>query len=125
MAEEAVELAGGEFVLAVVLAFGVEAGFEELPGADAGEFYGVLEGEEYAQAGADFGVEGEEVLAVVDGLAGGDGVVGASGEDVGEGAFAGAVGAHNGVDFAGADLEVDAVEDGEVAGGGVEVLDLE
>ena len=106
-------------------AAGVDASLEELPGADAGELDGVLEGEEDTHAGADFGLESQQVLAVVDGPAAGDGVVGAAGEDVGEGALAGAVGAHDGVNFTGVDLEVDAVQDLEFAGRGAKAADGE
>ena len=43
-----------------------------------------------------------------------------------EGAFAGAVGAHDGVDFAFRDFEGEALEDfGAVFEGGVEVLDVQ
>jgi len=47
-----------------------------------------------------------------------------AGDDLRERGLAGAVGAHNGVDFAGLDLEGDALEDLFVAGAGVEVRDL-
>ena len=80
--EQALELAGGELLFAVVDAAGVYACLEKLPGADAGELDGVLEGEEQAHAGADFRLEGQQVLAVVDGLAGGDGVVGTARQHV-------------------------------------------
>ena len=47
-------LDGVEFGLAVVFADGVVGGFEEVGAVDAGDFHGVLEGEEDAFAGAFF-----------------------------------------------------------------------
>ena len=95
----------------LALADGVEGGLEEVHVADAGDFDGILEGEEDAVAGALFGGQVEEILAF-------DRVTSppvtsidvAAGEDLGERAFAGAVGAHDGVDFAGVDGEVDALQ---------------
>ena len=123
--EEALELAGRHLLLAVVHAASIDSGLEELPGADAGQLYGVLESEEHAHAGADFGFQGQQVLAVVDGLSAGDGVVGPASQNVGKGALAGAVGAHDGVHFASVDLEVYAVQDIEIARRGAEAADGE
>ena len=88
-----------------------------------GSSTGYWEGEEHAHAGADFRLQGQQVFAVVDGLSGGYGVVGAAGEDVSQCALAGAVGAHDCVDFAGVDLQVDAVQDFQIARRGAEAAD--
>ena len=61
--------------------------------------------------GAVFGREGEEVDAVEDGFAGGDGESRVAGKHAREGALARSVGAHDGVDFAGAYGEVDTAKD--------------
>jgi len=107
-----------------VLAPGVEGSAQELEVADAGDFDRVLEGEEEAGEGAFFHFQVEQVYTVEQDFACGDfeGVV--AGEDLGQGAFAGAVGAHDGVDFAGFYLEVDALEYGGAFYGGMEVLML-
>jgi hypothetical protein len=48
-----------------------------------------------------------------------------AGKDLGKSTFAGSIGAHYGVNFAGAYFEVDAAEDFFTVDGGVEVLYLE
>ena len=102
---------------------GFEGGAEEVGIGDAGNLVGVLEGEEEAGAGA--GVDGhvEDVLAVEGDGACGDFVFFVAGEDFGKGAFAGAVGSHDGVDFTGVDGEVEAVEDLTVRDLGGEIFD--
>ena len=62
-----------------------------------------------------FRFQRQQVLAVVDGLATGDGVVRTARQHVCEGTLAGAVGPHDGVDFPGVDLQVNAVQDFKVA----------
>jgi hypothetical protein len=48
-----------------------------------------------------------------------------AGDSLGEGAFAGAIGAHDGMDFALPDREGDALDDGFLADGDMKVLDFE
>src|SRR5262249_19996653 len=114
-----------EFGLAAVLADGVDGGAQEVVVSDAGDLDGILEGEEDALAGALLGVHVQQVLALVKDFAHGDGKGVAAGEDTGQGALAGAVGPHDGVDLAGVDREVDAAEDFFVLDAGVQVLDFE
>jgi hypothetical protein len=104
---------------------GFESGAEEVGVGDAGDFVGVLEGEEEASAGAFIDGHGEDVLAVEGDGAAGDFVLFVAGENFGEGAFAGAIGAHDGVDFTGVDGEGQAVEDLTVGDLGGEVIDDE
>ena len=107
----------------------VEGGAQEELVADAGQLNGVLEGEEDAFAGPFEGLHLEQVLGPelgrVDDLAARDFVVGVAGDDLGEGALAGAVGPHDGMYLAGLHLEVDAAEDLLAVDAGVEVLDVE
>ena len=101
---------GVELGFAAGAADGVEGGAQEIGVADAGEFDGGLEGEEEAGLGAQFRGQVEQVRAVEGDAAVGDGEIVAAGEHVGERGFAGAVGAHDGVDFAIGDGEVDAAQ---------------
>ena len=101
----------------------LSAAAQEVGVADAGDLDGILEGQEHALAGALLGVHVQEVLALEEDFALGDLVGVASGEDAGQRALAGAVGAHDGVDLAGVDLEVDAAEDFFVLDAGVQVAD--
>ena len=105
------ELDGVELRLAAVLADGVERRLEEVGVGDAGDLDRVLEREEHAFAGPLLGVHVEQVLALVEDLALGDLVGVAAGQDAGERALAGAVRPHDGVDLAGVDRQVDALED--------------
>ena len=104
---------------------GFEGGAEKVCVGDAGDFVGVLEGEEKAGAGAGVNFKVEDVLAVEGDGACGDFVVAVAGEDFRQGAFAGAVGSHDGVHFTGVDGEVEAVEDLTVGDLGGEVFDDE
>ena len=98
--EKAVELADREFGLALVLAYGIHGGLQELPCADSGEFHRVLHGKEDALAGAVFGEPLGYVLTVVEYRAGGNSVLGPSCDNVGERALARAVRPHDGVNLA-------------------------
>ena len=86
---------------------------------------GVLEGEEDAGLGPHVGRPAGDVLAVEQDGAGGHRVGGVPEQRAGQRRLPGAVGAHQGVDLAGADGEVDAAQDGAVLHGDVEVPDLE
>src|SRR5699024_6698250 len=104
-------------------------GAQEVGHGHAGDLDRVLHGQEQAGAGALVDAHLEHVLAVEGDLAGGDLVLGVTGDRVGEGGLARAVGAHDGVGLARLDGEVDPLEDllGALRGldGGVEVLDLQ
>ena len=115
---------GVELLLAAVLADGVEGGPEEVGVADAGDLDGILEGEEEPSRARSSGSMLQQVLALEEDLALGDLVGVAAGEDAGQGALAGAVGPHDGMDLAGVDLEVDAAEDFLVVDAGVQVDDV-
>src|SRR5699024_4893973 len=104
-------------------------GAQEVGHGHAGDLDRVLHGQEQAGAGALVDAHLEHVLAVEGDLAGGDLVLGVTGDRVGEGGLARAVGAHDRVGLARLDGEVDPLEDllGALRGldGGVEVLDLQ
>jgi hypothetical protein len=119
------EFDGVHFLLAAMLADFVVGGLEEVGAVHAGNLDGILEGEEDAFARALLGIECEQILAAVDDLAGGDVVTVAARKDAGERALAAAVGTHDGVNFAGADGEVDAFEDLAAFDAGTQVLDGE
>ena len=78
---------------------------------DAGDLLGVLEGEEHARLGPLVGRPVGDVVALERDRAGGDLVLGRAHQRGGERALAGAVGAHDGVHLAGADGQVEALED--------------
>ncbi len=121
--ELAVEL--GEADLFAFGFAGLHGEAQEVGDGDAGDLDGVLEGQEDAEAGAFVGFHLEDVLAVDEDFAFGDGVFGVADDDLGQGALAVAVGAHDGVQFAAGHGQVDAFEDGLVADGGVQVADFE
>src|SRR6202022_4263793 len=83
------------------------------------------EGHEDAGQGALLGSDREQVLSLVEDLAFAylEGL--APGEDLGEGALARPVGAHDGVHLARLDLEIEAAEDLLVRDLGVQVLDAQ
>ena len=98
---------------------------QEVHVADAGDLDRVLEGQEHARARALLGCQRQQVLAVERHAAAGDLVALAAGQHVGQRALARAVGSHDGVHLARADVEVEAVEDLCAVDLDVEVLDLE
>ena len=105
------ELAGREGGLMEILALGIDGRAHEVDHRDSGNLNGILEGEEKTLMGAVLGREREQVEAVeVDG-ASCDGEGGITGENAGECGLSRAVGAHDCVNFAGADGKVDATED--------------
>src|SRR5690606_16947945 len=85
----------------------------------------VLEGKEDACGGALLRLQGQQVATLELGPARGDLVALAPGQDVAEGGLAGAVGAHDGVHFAGLHLQRQALEDLLAGDAGVEVFDLQ
>ena len=93
-----------------ILALGIDGRAHEVDHRDSGNLNGILEGEEKALVGAVLGREREQVEAVeVDG-ASCDGEGGITGENAGERGLSRAVGAHDGVDLAGMNLEIDSLE---------------
>ena len=86
-------------------------GAQEVGDGDAGDLDRVLHGEEEAGAGALVDGHREHVLAVEGDRSALDLVPRVAGDRVREGGLAGAVRAHDGVDLALVDREVDALED--------------
>ena len=119
--EQLAELADGDFGAAA----GADGAAEEVDHGDAGDVGGVLEGEEEAGACALVGGEFEHFIAVHADGAAVDGVAGVAHDGVGEGALAGAVGAHDGVDLAGPEGEGEPLHDLLVLDGHAQVVDLE
>jgi len=107
-----------------VLALRVERRFQEVDVGDAGNLDRVLKSQENAFARALLGSEGEQVAAEVKDLAGVDTVIFAPGKHLRERALARTVRAHDGVYFAGADLEVDAAQDALVVDADLQIADL-
>ena len=109
-------------------AVGVDRRAQEARHGQAGDRHRVLEGQEHAEAGALVDRELEEIAALPEHLAGPDHVRGVAHQRVGQGGLARAVGAHDGVDLALADGQVDPLEDlviGVRHGGHVQVADDE
>jgi hypothetical protein len=112
-------------LLATALAVGVDDRAQVLGDRHAGNGDRVLEGHEQAHAGALVGVGLRDVLAVEDDLPLGHLEVRVAHDGVGQGRLARAVGAHQGVELARADVQVHALEDLLLPGRDVQVLDLE
>ncbi len=108
LAHELDKLAGVEWLQTLVLALGIDGGLHEVGHRHAGYLDGILEGEEESLAGAVFGLHVQEVLAVEDGFALGNGVERVAGKDGAERGLARTVGAHDGMDLTVADGEIDA-----------------
>jgi hypothetical protein len=98
---------------------------QELRHRHALDRLGVLERQKETGLGAHIGGPVRHVLAVQQDGPGGHRVGRVPHERAGQRGLAGAVGAHERVDLAGPDGEVDATEDGTVLGRDVEVADLE
>ena len=123
--DELAEVLERDLALAARLAVGVHDHPQVLRDGHARDRDGVLEGHEEAHAGPLVGVGLGDVLALEEDLALGHLEVGLAHDHVGQRRLAGAVGAHEGVDLALADREVEPLEDLLVAGPDVEVADLE
>src|SRR6266545_3535885 len=119
------ELHRVEFRLAALFAAFVEGRLEEIRAVDPGDLDGILEGEEEAQARALLRGQGQQILALINHLAGGDVVTSAAGENGSEGALAAAVRSHDGMNFTGPNDQVDALENFLFLHASVEVLDGE
>ena len=98
---------------------------QELGDRDAGDLLRVLEGQEHAGLAAHVGRPAGDVLALEQDPARRHLVGGVAEQGVGQRRLARAVGPHQGVHLAGADDQVDALEDLGAFDGHVEVLDLE
>ena len=103
------------------LELGVDRGLHEVRDGDSGDLDRVLEGHEQSGPGSFLRLHRQQILAVELYRAGSDLVVRLSGQDRGQGAFAGSVRTHHGVDLAAADLKVDALEDLIVCDTGVQI----
>ena len=108
-----------------MLADFVERGLEKIGAVHAGNLDRILEREEQAFAGALFGIKLQQIVAEVIDRAAGHVVAVAPGQHRRERALAGAVRAHDGVDFARVDGEADALEDLFAFHAGVEVFNFE
>src|SRR6185436_12894554 len=84
---------------------------EESQISHPGDLDRVLEGDEQPRRRARLGLEGEQVLPLEANLSGGDLEGLAARQHLGERALARAIGAHDGVDLAGPDVEIDPAED--------------
>src|SRR5436309_15896259 len=105
------ELDRAELLFTTVLADRIHRGAQEVGVGDAADGHRILEREEHTLAGPDLRRHGEQIIALVQHLAGGDSVGRMTGEDLGERALARAIRAHDRVHLAGVDGEVDARED--------------
>ena len=123
VAHELHEARGVDLLLTPRPAQRIERGAQEVHVGDAWDLHGVLEGQKHAGGRALLRRHRQQVLAVIADLAAGHLVAFPAGEDVGERALARAVGAHDGVDLAGADLQVDASQNLLVVDRDAQVLD--
>jgi hypothetical protein len=119
------EVHGVELGLSAMGSYRVERSLEEVVVGNTRDLDRVLEGEEDPRTGAFFGLEGAEVLSVEEDLAAGDLVARLSSQNVGERTLARAVRAHDGVDLARPQGEVDALQDRSVTCAGAQIPDLE
>jgi hypothetical protein len=121
---EPLVIGGGVQLLALAEA-SLQRGAEEIGDAHAGDFARVLEREEKAGAGALVGLQFEDRTAVEEHFAAGDRVIRVAGDGLGQRGFAGAVGAHDGMNLTLADGEREALDDFLFADGDMEVFDFE
>ena len=84
-----------------------------------------MKSQKQAGAGAHIRLQTQDAFAVQEHIATRDLVIGMTGHDLGQGALAGAVLAHDRVDLAFRHGEVEAVEDFRAADAGAEVFDFE
>src|SRR5581483_3801041 len=108
-----------------VLALRIQGSLQEIDVVHARDLDRVLKPQEQSLVSAFLGLEAEQVAAIERHASCGDLVSRPPGEHVGEGALARAVRSHDGVHFAGRDLEVEAVQHFVAADGGVQIVDLE
>lgn len=109
--DEFQQFAGRHLGQSEAFALFVDGGLDEVVHAYSGDFYRVLEREEYAAVGALFGRETVQVFSQKGDASGRFFKLGIAGDHGREGRFAGTVRAHDGVYFPGAYRQVDAFED--------------
>src|SRR5690348_8513070 len=109
--EHGEKVEGIELFLPPMLADGVERRPQEVGVRDPADGDWILKREEHSFSRALLGVHVEQVLPTVRHRAARDGVRRMTGEDRGECALARAVGSHDGVDFAGANGEIQSLQD--------------
>ncbi len=105
------EIRRRQFRLAARLALLVHRNLEELHGGDTGNFDRILEGKENALGGALGGVQLQNAFAVIENVTGGDFIIFAARQDVGQRRLAGTVRAHDGGDFTSGNLQVETLDD--------------
>ena len=98
---------------------------QKLHDGDARDFFGVLKAQEQPGLAADVGGPRRDVRAFEEQAPRGDLVVGVAEQRVGERRLPRAVGAHEGMDLAGRDREIDAAQDLGTRHASVEVVDFE
>ena len=108
---ESQELVGVDLRLAGGLALGVERRLQQIDVVDARDLHRILESEEQAGARTLLRRQRQKIAVLEGHRAAGDLVVLAARQHLRESALARAVRAHDGVDFARFDLEVDSLED--------------
>src|SRR5690606_974123 len=111
-------------VLVLRLALGVYGMTKEVGEGDAGNGYGVLEGQEQPQVAALVGLKLQNILTIKEDLPIRDHVIRVPHQDVGERALAGAIWPHQGVSLALAHGQVHALQDGLVFNLGVKVANF-
>ena len=124
LADDAQELHGVELVLAPAAAQRIERGAQEGHGAHTRNLDRILEGEEEPGGRALLRLQLQQVPAVIEHLAPVHRVALAAGEHIGERALAGPVRPHHGMHLAGADREIDPVQDRLALDRGVEIADF-
>ena len=102
---------GVQLALAAMRADGVDGGFQQIDVVDPGDLHRILERHEHALARALLGRHGQQIFPLITDGAGRHFVTVAPGEDVGQRALAGAVGAHDRMRLPGPRLQTQALED--------------
>ena len=111
--------------LSAFLALRVERRAQERHGGDAGNLQRILKGEKKTPRGALVRIQREDIRAVEQHLALGDGVTRLAGEDISERRLAGPVRTHDGVHGTWLDRQIEPVENPLAVHLDVEILDFE
>lgn len=119
---QVLEVKAVKLLLAAVAAHGVQRGLQEKLIADAGNFNRILKGHEDALAGAIFRGEFQQIFAFKLHAAAGHLIVFTSGKRGGERTFTGTVRAHNGMHFAGANVQIQSAQDLFVFNGDLQIF---
>ena len=104
---------------------GLQGRADEVGDGDAGDLHRVLKRKEESESGADIGFQPEDALSVEQDVPARHRVIGMTGHDLGQGALAGAVLAHDGVNLTLGNVEGEPLENRLVADGGMQVADGE